>query len=766
MFLLRQLRGALFGAAEEHQQQEHGKAHRRNGCAQAEGLVAVDKADGVGALAENQANHAPANQHRLPGLSVHLGIPVAVLGDGGIQQTIPGTVDGALYLGIGEGGELQLGTVEHFIAQAEQGIVHNCHIHRGAAILPGLAHDADVNHIPGLHILDGQHLGQTDVLPVQLHTVDTDIEGVALGQIQPDTGEAVLGHHIGIDYASAGDHVAVAAVAVLPLLHHLGTAAIDIPVFQGNGLPHVPGQAGGRPEQLILEGKGAVAGEEIHLGQLGLRHEAQRQVGGIAVQVHIAEMVHLLEAGAAAVPAVPVNHIFQAQKQVGHRGALLEAIAVIGVLGPVAQGPHKLGNVHIGRAGEGGDAGVAVQCAIVQGLGVGDLCPVEGGIGLPLLHIANHRGGLLRALGVIHHIGAGEIEAEGRQGGGQLQGHHGADAALGGSAPAAGLPANPERLLRGILPGLGPEGSQQQNQEIQGEEAYIIYNVYMHIPPGSEQQDALGLHGVPAAAQQRHCQQPCGNHLQGLELPPHQPGPVGHHQQHKAIQEAEPVGNHIGEMEAVPDIVQLPQDKAHVEKQQQQQGAQLVPPLDIPGQQEEDAQQNAAHAAVQIGKPLFEAGLDAAAHIPRHLAHGIQQTHQVIFGGDVQPEAGGKFVHAGLGGSQGGHGRHGQKGAHAQGQNGEQGNPQQVAKEPLPPPGAADFIAEEAEEHKDAYEKSDIVIGNHGQGQCQGIQGKFPLPQQPHHSQHYQGQQGKGIQPHHIPLVAQRPGAQGIEAAE
>ena len=57
---------------------------------------------------------------------------------------------------------------------------------------------------------------------------------------------------------------------------------------------------------------------------------------------------------------------------------------------------------------------------------------------------------------------------------------------------------------------------------------------------------------------------------------------VSHIQHYKTEQEAESVGDHVGEVEAVPDIVELPDDEGHHEKQQQQEGENFVPPFDIP----------------------------------------------------------------------------------------------------------------------------------------------------------------------------------------
>ena len=129
-------------------------------------------------------------------------------------------------------------------------------------------------------------------------------------------------------------------------------------------------------------------------------------------------------------------------------------------------------------------------------------------------------------------------------------------------------------------------------------------------------------------------------------------------------------------MEAVPDIVQLPDDKAEVEKHQQRHGADLIPEPHPFCHQVQEGQHKGAHAAVEVGKPLLEAGLNAAAHVSRHLHHGLQKSIDGIAGGDVQPEAGGEFVDAGLGGLQPCQSRKLQHRRHADGQSGEAGNPE------------------------------------------------------------------------------------------
>ena len=118
------------------------------------------------------------------------------------------------------------------------------------------------------------------------------------------------------------------------------------------------------------------------------------------------------------------------------------------------------------------------------------------------------------------------------------------------------------------------------------------------------------------------------------------------------------------------EFVCLPDDEADIEKHQQEQGAELFLPLYIPGQQKQEAQQNGAHAAGEVGQPFLEGGGDAAAHVAGHLAHGIQQPPEILCGGNIQPEAGGELIDAGLGGLQRSQGGDGENGRHAQRQQG------------------------------------------------------------------------------------------------
>ena len=134
--------------------------------------------------------------------------------------------------------------------------------------------------------------------------------------------------------------------------------------------------------------------------------------------------------------------------------------------------------------------------------------------------------------------------------------------------------------------------------------------------------------------------------------------------------------------------------------------------------------------------------------------------------GDVQPEGGGEFVHAGLGSPQSEQGRNGQNRRHADGDGGKQSDAQKIAEEFLPSAPTADFIDKEQEKYKKAGEQADIVVGKHGEEQAHRVKNHLFIPQQLHFAQHHQRKQGEGVQPHDVPLIAQRPGTQAVQAAK
>ena len=194
-------------------------------------------------------------------------------------------------------------------------------------------------------------------------------------------------------------------------------------------------------------------------------------------------MVYIGKVGAPSVPAVPFDHIFQAQEQVRHRRAFLEAVAVIGVFRAIAQRTHKLRYLYIGRAGKCGNTVIAIQCTIVERLGVGGFCPVKQGILLPLVHIANHGLRRIGSLGIVLYAGTGEIQSECHQCSDQLYEHY-ADHHDPRRCPA--LTSKYPYLLKLLLiriPGKAcPKLTIKQRRNIQSQESPIIYNVYRNRP--------------------------------------------------------------------------------------------------------------------------------------------------------------------------------------------------------------------------------------------------------------------------------------------
>ena len=216
----------------------------------------------------------------------------------------------------------------------------------------------------------------------------------------------------------------------------------------------------------------------------------------------------------------------------------------------------------------------------------------------------------------------------------------------------------------------------------------------------------------------------------------------------------------------MPDIVQLADDEAQAEKHQKSQAAQLVPEANLGAGEEHHGKQGGNHTAVQVGQPFLKGGGNAAVHVSRHLAHGIQKSQPGVFICNIQLETLGELIDSGLGGLQCRQGRQLQNGGHGNGNDGKQGHPHQICKEPLEALPAADFIAYIGQKHKNAGEKAHVVVGEHRQKQCQGVKEELPVPKEADLSQNHQRQQGKGVQPHEVPLIPQSPGTQGIEGTK
>ena len=364
----------------------------------------------------------------------------------------------------------------------------------------------------------------------------------------PIGGEAV-------DYLGpvCGHIAAVAGVIALGDLRAIGQNRQIIP-FQP--VPHIPVLPCGGREQVVLESEGVAGGGKLQFSQRRFRQEAQRQIGLILEQRRIAEAVDLRKIGALLILPIPLNHIFQVQEQVGHRGAFLKAVAVVGVFRAVAQSLHEQGGLDVGRAGEGGHAVVAVQSAVVQGLGVGGLRPVEQGIFLPLLHVADDGSRLFLSPGVVGNGGAGEVQAEADEIGDYLYPGDRQHQHPGAPPLAAVFQPDPGNFLLLCLLRDGLEDvAGQHRQQIQHQKHQIVDKIQGKIQFSIKKGQFDGFRQLVGAGQHPRRQYPRRQNSPGGEGLPQSPCPVGHVQHHEAVQEAEPIGNHVGKVEAMPDIV-------------------------------------------------------------------------------------------------------------------------------------------------------------------------------------------------------------------
>ena len=115
--------------------------------------------------------------------------------------------------------------------------------------------------------------------------------------------------------------------------------------------------------------------------------------------------MHLSKICGIHVPPVSVQHIFQIQEEICNWGAFLKTVSVIGVFRTIAKRSHKLRGFYVCRTGKGGNTIIVIQRTIIQCLRMGCFGPIKQGMGLPLMHIADHGSGILCPLGVVGNIG-------------------------------------------------------------------------------------------------------------------------------------------------------------------------------------------------------------------------------------------------------------------------------------------------------------------------------------------------------------------------
>ena len=125
-----------------------------------------------------------------------------------------------------------------------------------------------------------------------------------------------------------------------------------------------------------------------------------------------------------------------------------------------------------------------------------------------------------------------------------------------------------------------------------------------------------------------------------------------------------------------------------------------------------------------------------------------------------------EFAVAGRGALQAQIGGDGDDGSHCNGKQGEKGDPPQAGEKARQVIPVDHVVAHKEQQHEDAYEQADIVIAEDGQGEADGEEQILPVPHQREGAQGHQGQQGHGVKPDGVPVVAHDVGAQGIGRGE
>ena len=433
----------------------------------------------------------------------------------------------------------------------------------------------------------------------------------------------------------------IRAIAVTPLIIDGQINAFNGEIFLSQDVPHITFHTGGSGQQRILELETIVIDIELQFCQFRFGHKAKGQIIAVFQQDRIAKMIDLFKNRAFLVLSLPFNGVFQVQEQVGYRRGLLMAIPVIGVLRAIAKGLHKLRNFYIRRTGKCGNAVVTIEGAVIQCLGVGRFCPVKEAFAcFPFLHIADNRSRIGGTSGIIGYAGTIKMHAKADEITNNLDSHH-RKQQHGGKLTATGNRSFMllYHLLIRIFRKLSDTAAVNKHACIKRKKTKAVqqeHPVFQFLGAGKDTQ-----------AQRRPNQ-----NLPDLETAAQQPRTVGHIQQHKAEQEAEPVRDHVCKMKTVPDIVQLPQNKAEHEKHKQQYTADFIAQLDISAGQIEKCQQHTANTAIKVRQAFLKGRLDAAAHIACHLAHSAQQTLPGIGVRNVHTEPLRELIDAGLGSLQ------------------------------------------------------------------------------------------------------------------
>ena len=255
----------------------------------------IGEGNGVFPGGQGNGDHGPADQSHGSRGAVHADLPVAVLGNGGVEKTISVAGDAARQLRGREGGGVIGGSGENIVSLPEHGLVQHGGQHGNGAVLSGGAVQPNFYIVALLDLAHAEHQGQGITLGVNLCAVDADPVAVPGGQVQIDAEQPIPVRGVGVD------HRAVAAGAGVGTAAQGGLGGNDRTALGGHvqrfAAQHVPGVAhpGGGGQQPVLEGEVVHIAVPVQVGKLAVDQKAQGQIGVVFQQVHVAIMMDLRE---------------------------------------------------------------------------------------------------------------------------------------------------------------------------------------------------------------------------------------------------------------------------------------------------------------------------------------------------------------------------------------------------------------------------------------------------------------------------------------
>ena len=345
--------------------------------------------DGMDAGGEPGSNHGPAHRDDLGVGAVHLQLPAVVIGDGEVDEALLFHLDGALDLGIrdasghhGGGGELLQPLVKDVGAEnCRLQNRHSCHeagaggpvIEVDFVPLPELTHTAVVAVLVAVIIQALAVDGHQDIRAVQAAAVDAQHAVLGHGEGDADAVLEAVGLLCG-EVEAGGTHSVQLDAA--EGIHRIG---VKLGKQRGLDAAHLPEEGIEPVIGLVGVAVALFVHRAVFQGVL-VHHEAQGEIGLIFEKQDLSVGGHFLKIGGICVSALPVNDVLDAEQQIGEGVGLLVGVAVARHGGGQTDALQELGGAAVDGGGEGGNAPVIQQSAVVEGVFLGHLRPPEVGI--------------------------------------------------------------------------------------------------------------------------------------------------------------------------------------------------------------------------------------------------------------------------------------------------------------------------------------------------------------------------------------------------